>query len=69
MYLIVMNNSCGIEVESFVLCVHFIYVGLNCQHERKATPGGIQLCLTLAVSKLMVNSHYGQYLRGTGEMC
>ena len=29
----------------------------------------LQLCLTLAVSKLMVDSHYGQYLRGTGEMC
>ena len=29
----------------------------------------VQLCLTLAVSKLMVDSHHGQYLRGTGEMC
>ena len=41
MYLILMKNSYGIKVELFALCVHFICVGLNCQHERKETPGGI----------------------------
>ena len=29
----------------------------------------VQLCLTLTVSKLNVNSHYGQYVQRTGEMC
>ena len=35
MYLFVMTNPYGIQVDLFALCVHFICVGLNGQCERK----------------------------------
>ena len=42
----------------------FIYLMINNTHYMKAI---IQLCLTLMVSKLMVDSHYVQYFTGNGR--
>ena len=41
MCLILLRNPNRIKVALLALHVHFICVGLNCQHKTEKTPGGI----------------------------